>query len=253
MVPDVVEELEIAPDGKSLNLEFARMVLSESDDHALEQALLIKERDSATVTALALEAPEVDETLFAALAKGADRALKITGSKEGLTTRQAAHRIASAVSSEPGLKGADLILTGTQAINDLDGLMAPLLAQELSLPFLGIVTGLVPNFATHVALATKEFPRGIRGEFEVTLPAVFGIQAAEKPPRYVPVAKVRNVMKSKKIDCISVTETIEPGSSLLAVLEMKRPQPSEHASILEGTNDQTADALCAILAERGLL
>jgi len=34
MVPDVVEELEVAPDGKRLDLEFLRMVLSESDDHA---------------------------------------------------------------------------------------------------------------------------------------------------------------------------------------------------------------------------
>lgn len=253
MVPDVVEELEIAPDGKSLNLEFARMVLSESDDHALEQALLIKEREGGTVTALALEAPEVDEALFAALAKGADRALKITGPKGGVTTREAAHIIAGVVSSEPELKGVDLVLTGTQAINDLDGLMAPLLAQELGLPFLGIVTGLVANFSVRVALATKEYPRGVRGEFEVALPAAFGIQAAEKPPRYVPVAKVRAVMKAKKIDRVSVAEQAEPGFSLLQVLEVTKPQPSTHAEILEGTAEQTASALCAILGERGLL
>jgi electron transfer flavoprotein beta subunit len=253
MVPDVVEELEIAPDGKSLNLEFARMVLSESDDHALEQALLIKERDGGTVTVLALEAPEVDDALFAAMAKGADRALKITGPKAGVTTREAAHIIAGAISSEPGLKGADLVLTGTQAINDLDGLMAPMLAQELGLPFLGIVTGLIPNSSARTALATKEYPRGVRGEFEVALPAMFGIQAAEKPPRYVPVVKVRNVMKSRKIDCVSLAETVEPGFPLLQVLEMTKPQATGHAEILEGSADQTAEALCTILAERGLL
>jgi len=253
MVPDVVEELEIAPDGKSLNLEFARMVLSESDDHALEQALLIKEREGGTVTALSLEAPEVDDALFAALAKGADRALKITGPIEGVTTREAAHIIAGVIPSEPGLKGLDMILTGTQAINDLDGLMAPLLAQELGLPFLGIVTGLNSNPATRVAVATKEYPRGVRGEFEVTLPASFGIQAAEKPPRYVPVAKVRSVMKSKKIDCVPFAEAVEPGLSQLQVLEMSKPQASGHAEILKGTAEQTANALCAILAERGVL
>jgi electron transfer flavoprotein beta subunit len=253
MVPDVVEELEIAPDGKSLNLEFARMVLSESDNHALEQALLIKEREGGTVTVLALEAPEVDDALFAALAKGADRVLKITGPKEGVTTREAAHIIASFIASEPGLKEADMILTGTQAINDLDGLMAPLLAQELRLPFLGIVTGLDPNPSVRVALATKEYPRGVRGEFEVALPATFGIQAAEKPPRYVPVAKVRAVMKSKKIDCVSLAKPVEQGFSLLQVLEMTKPQPSGHAEILQGSADQTASALCAILAGRGVL
>lgn len=253
MVPDVVEELEIAPDGKSLDLEFGRMVLSESDDHALEQALLIKERSGGTVTALALEAREVDEVLFAALAKGVDRVVKITGPKEGATTREAAHSIAQVISSEPGLKGADLVLTGTQAINDLDGLMAPSLAQELSLPFLGIVTGLVPDSSAPSAVAVKEFPRGVGGEFEVALPAVFGIQAAEKPPRYVPVAKVRAVMKSQRIDSVSAAATEEPSLSLLLVLEMTKPQPTAHAEILEGSPEQTASALCGILAERGLL
>ena len=44
MVPDVVEDLEIASDGRALDLDYLRMILSESDDHALEQALLLKER-----------------------------------------------------------------------------------------------------------------------------------------------------------------------------------------------------------------
>ena len=61
MVPDVVEDLEIAPDGKALDLEYLRMILSESDDHALEQALLLKERHGGKVTVLALDAPEVDD------------------------------------------------------------------------------------------------------------------------------------------------------------------------------------------------
>jgi electron transfer flavoprotein beta subunit len=256
MVPDVVEEFEIGLDGKSLDLGFARMVLSESDDHALEQALVIKERDGGTVTVLALDAPEIDEVLFAALAKGTDRAVKITGAEQGVTTREAAHVIAQVISSEPGLKDADLVLTGTQAINDLDGLMAPLLGHELGLPFLGIVTRLVPDPSARVAMAMKEFPHGTRGEFEVALPAVFGIQAAEKPPRYVPVAKVRAVMKAKKIDCLSVespTATEEPGLSLLNVLAMRKPEAAGHAEILQGSAQETADALCAILAERGLL
>ena len=38
MVPDVVEELEIAPSGKALDLDYLRMILSESDEHALEEA-----------------------------------------------------------------------------------------------------------------------------------------------------------------------------------------------------------------------
>src|ERR1035438_7673709 len=89
MTPDVVEELEIAPDGKGLDLDAVRMSLSESDDHALEEALLLKERHGGAVTVLALDAPEADDALYTALAKGADRAVKIAGVDAGFPTSPA--------------------------------------------------------------------------------------------------------------------------------------------------------------------
>ena len=74
MVPDVVEELEVAADGQTLDTEFLRLIANELDNHALEEALLLKEKYSGTVTVVALDAPEVDDALFTALAKGADQA-----------------------------------------------------------------------------------------------------------------------------------------------------------------------------------
>jgi len=101
MVPDIVEELTLAADGRGLDRNQARMILNESDDHALEEALLLKERHGGKVTVLALDAPELDEALFAALAKGADRAVKVTGAAEGLGTRQAAAVLGQALISDP--------------------------------------------------------------------------------------------------------------------------------------------------------
>ena len=67
----------------------------------------------------------------------------------------------------------------------------------------GVVTGVVPDGAG--VTVTKEFAGGLRGEFALPLPAVLGIQSAEKPPRYVPIAKVRAAMKSAKIETVDVT------------------------------------------------
>ena len=44
MVPDIVEELEVAGDGTSLDQEFLRFIVNERDEYALEQALLLKDR-----------------------------------------------------------------------------------------------------------------------------------------------------------------------------------------------------------------
>jgi electron transfer flavoprotein beta subunit len=251
MVPDVVEDLEIASGGRALDLDCLRMILNESDDHALEEALLLKERHGGKVTVLALDAPEVDDALFTAAAKGADRVLKVTGMDAGVTTRQAARLFSQAIANEPGIMPVDLILTGVQAIDDLDGLVAPLVAEELRMPFLGIITGIGVDTSDGTIRAVKEYPAGVRGEFQVRLPAVLGIQAAEKPPRYVPVAKVRAAMKSIKIECVEAPTLAEEWPPV-SVLTMKRNEPAGHAEMLEGTPQQVSDRLCGILAERGL-
>jgi len=252
MVPDVVEDLEIASDGRALDLDYLRMILSESDDHALEQALLLKERHGGKLTVLALDAPEVDDALYTAAAKGADRLMKVVGMEAGFTTSQAARFFSQVIGDGSGILPVDLILTGVQAIDDLDGLVAPLVADELRMPYLGIITGINMDASGKTARAIKEFPAGVRGEFEIKLPAVLGIQAAEKPPRYVPVAKVRAAMKSIRIESAPLPTLADGGWPVLSILEMKRNEPAGHAEMLEGAPEKVSDRLCGILAERGL-
>jgi electron transfer flavoprotein beta subunit len=251
MVPDVVEELEVAADGKSLDLEFLRLIVNERDEHALEQALLLKESHGGTVTAVALDAPDIDDVLFTSLAKGADRAVKVDGVEEGISTWSAASVLAQTLPTVPDLLPADLILTGCQAIDDLDAQAPAMLAQSLGLPYLGLISHVKVDPSAANAMVGKEFAGGVRGEFEVRLPAVLGIQAAEKPPRYVPVAKVRAAMKEREIESAAALLSSDP--SPVQVLEMTRPEVAGRAEMLEGDADSIAARLCDILAERGLL
>ena len=251
MVPDVVEELVIGEDGKSLDIDAVRMTLNESDDHALEEAILLKERLGGTVTVVALDSPEVDEALYTAMAKGADRVIKITGIDLPPPTRETALLMAEVLRSQPGLLPADAILTGSQAIDDLDGLLAPLVAHELGLPYLGILTRICPAEDLKSATVLKEFAGGLRGEFEVPLPAVLGVQSAEKPPRYVPVAKVRAAMKSAQIE--TVPAPARGDRELVCVSAMRIPEEAGAAEMLEGSPEEVSGKLCGVLAERGLL
>src|SRR5574337_1391150 len=86
-IPDLVEELEIAADGKSLNRDFLKFVVNEFDDQALEQGLLLKEKNGGSLTVIALDAPDIDQTLYTCLAKGADRALKLAGAFDGWVSK----------------------------------------------------------------------------------------------------------------------------------------------------------------------
>jgi len=250
MVPDTVEELNVSADGKSLDSEFLRFKLNEPDEHALEQALILKEKHGGKVTIVALDAPEVDDVLFTALAKGADRAVKIPVDQTSLGTVAAAQVFAAFFASPAGQITQDtLVLPGCQAIDDLEGELAAHLAEALNLPYLGVVCGVAPTDGR--VTVWKEFTGGVRGEFGVTPPAVLGVQSAEKPPRYVPVAKVRAVMKSAKIETADVAAPAVPKA--LAVERMYKPEAAGRAQMIEGSPEDVANRLAEILAERSVI
>ena len=91
-IPDLVEEFEIDGDGTDIDRDFLTFLLNEFDNHALEEALLIKDATGATVDVVSLDDAEVDQALFTALAKGADNAIKLVGCVSERTSAQCSLR-----------------------------------------------------------------------------------------------------------------------------------------------------------------
>ncbi|MFH1109510.1 MAG: electron transfer flavoprotein subunit beta/FixA family protein [Planctomycetota bacterium] len=246
-VPDLVEDLEIDAATGLLDRNFLRLMPNELDEHALEQAIILKERHGGRVTVLALDTGDVDEALYTAVAKGADRVIKITG--DGFDRGLGNRRIAAILRRAVGDVRFDLILTGTQAVDDLDGFVGALLAADLGLPYVGYVTQVVA--ADGGVVARKEYPGGLNAEIEVNGPAVLGIQAAERAPRYVVTSKVMEAMKSAKIEELAVDEVSVENE--LAVSSMALPESGTHAEMIEGNVQQVAQKLAVLLKERGVL
>jgi len=251
MVPDIVEELEVAGDGRSLDQEFLRFIVNERDEYALEQALLLKDRLQATVVVAAPDAPEVDDVLFTARAKGADRVVKVTGLPAGAGARATAAALAATLPGIDGVFPADLVLSGCQSIDDLDGFVAPLLATALGLPYLGLVSRVAVDGGAAKAVVSKEYAGGVMGRFEVALPALLGIQGCEKPPRYVPIAKVRAAIGAGGIETVAAKEG--PAAAPIEITALAKPQAAGHAEMLQGSAREAAEKVADILAARGLL
>jgi electron transfer flavoprotein beta subunit len=246
-VADLVEGVEIDASGKAVDPTSIRYILSELDDHALEEALLLKERVQARVEVFSLETGEAREALFTALAKGADRVVMV---QIGLESAPDNHTTAKVFASV--LKGQpyDLILTGVRASDDLDGSLGGLLAGYLDLPYAGLIRKVEVAGDGGTVVVEKEYPGGFAAELEVRLPAVLGIQAAEQPPRYVPVSRLRQVMKTAKLEeATAAVEDIGP----LAVRRMYKPEEGKGATMLSGDPDEVARQIADILAERRLL
>ena len=240
LVPDLVEDLEVDASGTSLDYEDLKVGLNEFDDHALEEALLIKESSGAEVIVLAVDDGQVDKTLYTAVAKGADKAVKITGADP-----RADNQILGAVfAGVIGQLGVDLVLTGVQSAADRDGQLGPFMAAGLGWPSISVVTEVKPSGTT--ATVTKEYSGGIMGEFEVDLPVVLGIQAARQPPRYVPVSKVKQVEQSAALETVPSTAAAQESWS--KVVRMAPPKKGAGAKMLS-----SAKEIADILKEKGVL
>jgi len=245
LVPDLVDELVIDESGAALDLLFARWIINELDDHAIEQAILLKERDGGTVTVIAPDLDGADDVLFTAAAKGADKLIKIAGDFVAANN----HALARTVAAQIKDLQADLILTGVQAHNDLDGSVGPMLAEMLGMPYVGYVSGAALSDGN--ALIKKEYPGGLLAEMEITLPAVLGIQVAEQPPRYVAVSKVRQAMQSSSVEEQDGSELDLSGGA--AIGRMYQPEAASHAEMITGDPEEVTDKLVNLFKELGVL
>ncbi|MHB1611350.1 MAG: electron transfer flavoprotein subunit beta/FixA family protein [Sulfobacillus sp.] len=244
-VPDLVEELVLDEDSGELLHDEMTYVPSEWDDHAVEEALLIKEDSNADVTVLAVDTGDVDNMLFTALAKGADRAIKLQGDFDLSTSnRKRAQAIAHYVQENP----YDLILSGVQAIDDIDGQIPAMVAGLLGMPHASVVTDVrLDGDRVHFH---QEYGGGLQAELASQTPVVLGIQAARKPPRYASIAKVRQMMKS------SVLEEVEVAVEEVPELEIRRffkPVAAGHAEMIDGDAEEVAERIVSILKERNLV
>jgi electron transfer flavoprotein beta subunit len=247
-VPDLIEPLEVDASGSALDLGSATFIVNEADDHALEQALLLKESGGGTVTVVALDFGDVDNTLYAAAAKGADRIVKITLESDAPPPPQvAADLYAQAVRP----LGADLVLVGVQAHDELQGVLAPCLAAALGLPYVGVIRGVKADSQSGSLSACKEFPGAVMCRMRVRLPAVLGILGADQPPRYVPVSRIRAAMKSTQFDdCTAAAPSRAP---LVAIKRLSPPAAGQRAEILQGSEAEIAARIAEILADKGLV
>ncbi|MGO9971541.1 MAG: electron transfer flavoprotein subunit beta/FixA family protein [Solirubrobacteraceae bacterium] len=245
---DLVEELEVSDDGTDLEREYLAFQCNEWDEQALEEALLLADEAGAEVSVIALDEPDVDQSLYAALAKGAARATKLVGAPQG-----ALSNLARAAILAEHLRGIefDLLLTGVQSPEDLDGQVGGLLAGLLGLPHVAVAVGVQPHDGAFTI--SQEIGAGVIHELRVSAPAVIGVQNARRPPRYVPISRIRATMQEGAIEQLPA-----PGASAqvsaqasVRVRRLYAPQSSSRAEMLSGGSDEIAARIVEIITERG--
>jgi electron transfer flavoprotein beta subunit len=252
-VPDLVEEIDLTADETGIEREYLTFVLGEWDAQALEEALLLKDASGAEVVAVGLAGdPEIDQILYTALAKGADGAVKLADASGAVSPGPAAIRMADRAALVAGYletQPADLVISGVQAADDLDGQLPPTLAALLDLPHISVAVSVEAEDGS--VIVRQEFAGGRSHELQVRMPAVVGVQSARQPPRYAPIARIRQAMQAGGLTELAVSPSaIRSGA---VVRRMHRPETSDQAEMLEGSAGEVADQIVGLLRARGLV
>lgn len=245
LIPDTNEEFEIAESGTDIDREWVGFKLNEFDDHALEEAVLLSEGSGAKVTAVALDGDGVDRLLQTALARGAAAVFKIPNELSAPVSVQASAQLFASAARE---LGCDLVFTGVQTPEDIYGQLAPALGGVLDWPQVSAVSGLKPDGNT--ILVQQEYSGGFSAQLSVSLPAVVGIQAASKPPRYLSGTKLREVM-STKISALAVSA--DEQANRTEILSLEVPESTGSVKMIEGSAEAVADKLFGVLRDNGFL
>ncbi|MEM8877000.1 MAG: electron transfer flavoprotein subunit beta/FixA family protein [Pseudomonadota bacterium] len=187
-VVDYNVKIRVKPDGSGVELANVKMSMNPFDEIAVEEALRLREKGTATeVVAVSVGPQQSQETIRNALAMGADRGILIK--TDDLVEPLAVAKLLKAViaEEEPGL-----VILGKQAIDDDCNQTGQMLAA-----LLGWSQG---TFASEVAIdgdhvsVTREVDGGLQ-TVKLKMPAVVTTDLRLNEPRY---ASLPNIMKAKK-------------------------------------------------------
>ena len=253
-VPDTAEaELKIDSTGKAIEKTGLVYDINEWDDYALEEAVRIKEKQGGTVTAITIGAEDSDSTLRKCLARGADKAIRLTDAKFAGSDSYALARI---LQTTINTLHYDLILSGVQSGDGGNAATGPILAELLGIPHVTMVKKLELGAGT--AKVNRELEGGLEEQLEIKLPALIAVQTGINEPRYVSIMGIRKAMQ-KEIKLMTLADTglsesdVGPAGSWLAVDRLYVPPVEKQAEFLKGSPDEVAAKVTDLLKSRGLV
>ncbi|PSQ17732.1 electron transfer flavoprotein subunit beta/FixA family protein [Halobacteriales archaeon QS_8_69_26] len=252
-VAQVEDDFEIQ--GTEIDERYLEYDLNEWDDYAVEEAVQIQEAGDDVEVVTATIGPErSEETIRMALAKGADRAIRVwDDAVEGadlLDPGVKARILAAVVEAEE----PDLVLSGVQADDDAFGATGVALAEEVGFEWAAVVNSLDLDAEGGVAGVHRELEGGVEELTDVEIPAVLTIQTGINEPRYASLRGIRQAQRKGIAHHTLEDLGLGPGvvESPLSVTEMYVPETESDVTLWEGGPDETAGQLADFLRERGV-
>ena len=232
--------------------------LNEWDDYAVEEAVQLSEADETDdveVVTVTVGPERAEETVRMALAKGADRAVRVWD--DALAETQfldldAKAELLAAVAKE---EEPDLVLSGVQAADDANGATGVALAERLGVEWAAVVNAMELDADAGVASVRRELEGGVEELTDVELPAVLTIQTGINEPRYASLRGIRQAQRKPlevyDLDDVGLDESVV--DSPVERTDMYEPESEGNATVWEGSPEDTAESLAEFLRDEGVV
>ena len=198
-VPDTWSERKLSEGDWTLDREAADAVLDEINERAVEEALLIKEKQGgdSSVTVLTAGPARATEAIRKALSMGADKAVHVQDEGlHGSDMIQTGWALARALGT---VEGVELVIAGNEATDGVGGAVPAIIAEYLGLPQLTHVRKLTVD--GDKVTAERETDDGVF-TLEATLPAIVSVNEKINEPRF---PSFKGIMAAKKKEVTTLT------------------------------------------------
>jgi electron transfer flavoprotein beta subunit len=189
--PDTEAKIEISEDSKILKKVTSKKIINPYDEYAIEEALLLKNKNPESEVVLACVGEEMaKDSLLKGLAMGADRAVCIRTADlsklDSLLTAKILHQVCQE-------EQADVILCGKQGIDDDNMHVGIMVAELFGCPHINTVIK-VEQTGEYLTVE-REIEGGQVEKYKTSLPVVLGAHKSLNTPRY---AALPGIMKAKR-------------------------------------------------------
>lgn len=247
-VPDA-KDVRLDPVTNTLAREGVQSIMNPYDQHALEEAVRLKEELGGEVTVLSMGPPQAEEVLRQAISCGADRGVLISDRAfAGADTWATSYTLAKAVNK---IGDFDLILCGKQAIDGDTAQVGPGLAVQLQIPFVTCIQKIREADEKHLVME-RMMDDGY-DVVSVEYPVLLTVVKDLNEPR-VPSLKGKMRSKKAKIEMLTAADVgadascIGLAGSPTQVVDVFPPPPRGERAILTGNIDEQIEQLVNKLA-----
>ena len=257
-VPDTSGKVAVKADGTMDRASMAT-ITNPDDLNALEAALQLKDATGCEVVVVTMGPPPAEGMLRELLARGADKAVLVSGREFGGSDTFATSQILAAAINKIGVGPEDVVFCGRQAIDGDTAQVGPQIAEKLHLPQVTYAGEITKDGDT---LTVKRMLEDGYMTIKVKTPCMITCIKELNTPRYLSVGGafecyskplVTMTYETLKDHPLIDKSTIGLAGSPTNILTSFTPPQKGAGMMLEGAGKETTDKLAGILAAKHII